>query len=189
MALEQRNHLLVCLILAAALQLDVEILFARSLSTARPLAGFAEDVAQASVRQAALPPQSGLCHFAKPDLTSHFFQSQNSHACLSLCRQEQQGVSIATYVWGSGLGEANKRQRCKSTHDCLRRPHSSFEPLSIQLKRAAVLQRMAAERVLSELQKNPEAWTRVDAILEKSHSQQAKFFALSVCPAVAANHC
>ncbi|KAK9798116.1 hypothetical protein WJX73_000475 [Symbiochloris irregularis] len=41
-------------------------------------------------------------------------------------------------------------------------------------------ERTAAERVLSELQKNPEAWTRVDAILEKSHSQQAKFFALSI---------
>ena len=44
----------------------------------------------------------------------------------------------------------------------------------------ALLQRVAAERVLSELQKNPEAWTRVDAILEKSQTQQAKFFALQV---------
>ena len=34
--------------------------------------------------------------------------------------------------------------------------------------------------MLRELQKHPEAWTRVDRILELSQSQQAKFIALQV---------
>lgn len=42
-------------------------------------------------------------------------------------------------------------------------------------------QRAAAEAVLRQLQQHPEAWTRVDAILEKSSSQQSKYFALQVC--------
>lgn len=41
-------------------------------------------------------------------------------------------------------------------------------------------QRAAAETVLRQLQQHPEAWTRVDAILEKSSSQQSKYFALQV---------
>lgn len=41
-------------------------------------------------------------------------------------------------------------------------------------------QRIASESVLRELQKHPEAWTRVDRILELSQSQQAKFIALQV---------
>lgn len=41
-----------------------------------------------------------------------------------------------------------------------------------------VHQRTAAESVLRKVQEQPEAWTRVDRILELSQSQQAKFFAL-----------
>ena len=44
----------------------------------------------------------------------------------------------------------------------------------------AELQRVAAEAVLKKLQEHPEAWTRVDAILEHSKSQQTKFFGLQV---------
>ena len=44
----------------------------------------------------------------------------------------------------------------------------------------ALWQRIASESVLRELQKHPEAWTRVDRILELSQSQQAKFIALQV---------
>lgn len=40
------------------------------------------------------------------------------------------------------------------------------------------LQRMAAENVLKAVQNHPEAWTRVDAILEHSKNQQTKFFGL-----------
>ena len=47
-------------------------------------------------------------------------------------------------------------------------------------------QRIASEGVLRELQKHPEAWTRVDRILELSQSQQAKFIALQVQHATAA---
>ena len=47
------------------------------------------------------------------------------------------------------------------------------------------MQRIASEGVLRELQKHPEAWTRVDRILELSQSQQAKFIALQVRHGVA----
>ena len=46
------------------------------------------------------------------------------------------------------------------------------------LRQSRLLQRKAAEDILRKLQAMPEAWTRVDSILEKSQSQQAKFFAL-----------
>jgi uncharacterized membrane protein YdjX (TVP38/TMEM64 family) len=49
-----------------------------------------------------------------------------------------------------------------------------------------VLQRTAAEQVLKTFQENPDAWTRVDTILEKGKTQQTKFFALQVIIAVAA---
>ena len=41
-------------------------------------------------------------------------------------------------------------------------------------------QRTAAEAVLKRLQEHSDAWTRVDAILERSKSQQTKFYALQV---------
>ena len=45
----------------------------------------------------------------------------------------------------------------------------------------AAPQRTAAESVLKQLQANPDAWQRVDTILETSTSQQSKFFAMQVC--------
>lgn len=42
------------------------------------------------------------------------------------------------------------------------------------------LQRKIAENVLKKLQESPDAWQRVDSILEQSQSQQSKFFALQV---------
>ena len=42
------------------------------------------------------------------------------------------------------------------------------------------MQRKASEDILRKLQAMPESWQRVDAILETSKSQQAKFFALQV---------
>lgn len=47
-----------------------------------------------------------------------------------------------------------------------------------------VSQRQASERVLQKLQEHPDAWTRVDSVLEHSKSQQAKFYALQVYCAV-----
>ena len=41
-------------------------------------------------------------------------------------------------------------------------------------------QRTSAESVLKQLQQNPDAWQRVDTILETSQSQQSKFFAMQV---------
>lgn len=45
-------------------------------------------------------------------------------------------------------------------------------------------ERMAAEAVLKAVQEHPEAWTRVDAILEHSKNQQTKFFGLQVLESV-----
>lgn len=42
------------------------------------------------------------------------------------------------------------------------------------------LQRGAAEQALKTFQEHPDAWTRVDAILEKAKTQQTKYFALQV---------
>jgi hypothetical protein len=39
---------------------------------------------------------------------------------------------------------------------------------------------VAAEQALKAFQEHPEAWTRVDSILEKAKTQQTKFFALQV---------
>ncbi|BDA47056.1 Exportin-1 [Coccomyxa sp. Obi] len=41
-------------------------------------------------------------------------------------------------------------------------------------------ERVAAEGILRKIQEHPDAWTRVDRILENSQSQQSKFFALQV---------
>ena len=38
----------------------------------------------------------------------------------------------------------------------------------------------AAQAVLAQLKEHPEAWTRVDAILEYSHSPQTKYYALQI---------
>jgi hypothetical protein len=43
------------------------------------------------------------------------------------------------------------------------------------------LQRVAAEQALKAFQEQPEAWTRVDSILDKATTQQTKYFALQVC--------
>jgi len=37
-----------------------------------------------------------------------------------------------------------------------------------------------AEAVLKKVQEHPDAWTRVDSILEKSGNQQTKFYGLQV---------
>jgi hypothetical protein len=50
---------------------------------------------------------------------------------------------------------------------------------------------MAAEAVLKKVQEHPDAWTRVDAILEHSKNPQTKFFGLQVragCPAGLGKH-
>lgn len=42
------------------------------------------------------------------------------------------------------------------------------------------MQRIAAEAVLKKIQGHPDAWTRVDAILEQTKNQQTKFFGLQI---------
>ena len=42
------------------------------------------------------------------------------------------------------------------------------------------LKRESAQKVLTEFQKRPEAWTKVDAILQKSQFSNTKFFALGI---------
>ena len=43
-----------------------------------------------------------------------------------------------------------------------------------------ILQRIQSEAVLKQLQEHPDAWTRVDAILEQTKNQQTKFYGLQV---------
>ncbi|KXZ44730.1 hypothetical protein GPECTOR_63g55 [Gonium pectorale] len=45
-------------------------------------------------------------------------------------------------------------------------------------------QRAAAEKLLLEFQEHPQAWTRVDTILETSQSQPTKYFALQILESV-----
>ena len=49
-----------------------------------------------------------------------------------------------------------------------------------ELSDIVFLQRASAEAVLKELQAQPDAWTKVDTILERSTTEQTKFFALQV---------
>lgn len=42
------------------------------------------------------------------------------------------------------------------------------------------MQRSSAEAILKELQAQPDAWTKVDTILERSTTEQTKFYALQV---------
>lgn len=42
------------------------------------------------------------------------------------------------------------------------------------------LEQRAAQQVLTQLKEHPDAWTRVDTILEFSQNQQTKFFALQI---------
>jgi hypothetical protein len=42
------------------------------------------------------------------------------------------------------------------------------------------LQQRAAQEVLTTLKEHPDAWTRVDTILEYSSNQQTKYFALQI---------
>lgn len=41
-------------------------------------------------------------------------------------------------------------------------------------------QQRAAQEVLTTLKEHPDAWTRVDTILEYSNNQQTKYFALQI---------
>ena len=43
-----------------------------------------------------------------------------------------------------------------------------------------VLQQRMAQEVLTTLKEHPDAWTRVDTILEYSQSQQTKYYALQI---------
>jgi len=43
-----------------------------------------------------------------------------------------------------------------------------------------MLQQRMAQEVLTTLKEHPDAWTRVDTILEYSQSQQTKYFALQI---------
>jgi exportin-1 len=45
-------------------------------------------------------------------------------------------------------------------------------------------QRTTAEKALKAYQDHPEAWSRVDSILEKAQTQQTKFFALQILESV-----
>lgn len=42
------------------------------------------------------------------------------------------------------------------------------------------LQQRIAQEVLTTLKEHPDAWTRVDAILEYSQNQQTKYYALQI---------
>lgn len=66
------------------------------------------------------------------------------------------------------------------------------QPLDIQLLDQVVAamhtstgtERKLAEKILNTLKEHPEAWTRVDSILEFSKSYQTKYFALQILEAL-----
>ncbi len=75
-------------------------------------------------------------------------------------------LAIAAHValrpaWQYDLGHTEWRVSFLDTYPC-----------------RSTLQRAAAEGVLKALQANPDAWQKVDSILETSTNQQTKFFAL-----------
>lgn len=43
-----------------------------------------------------------------------------------------------------------------------------------------IFQQRFAQEVLTSLKEHPDAWTRVDAILEFSNNQQTKYYALQI---------
>eukprot|EP00878_Enallax_costatus_P008164 GHUV01008537.1.p1 GENE.GHUV01008537.1~~GHUV01008537.1.p1 ORF type:complete len:557 (+),score=174.07 GHUV01008537.1:920-2590(+) len=67
------------------------------------------------------------------------------------------------------------------------------QPMNVELLETTVAvfygpgtpeQRGAAEKVLKAFQEHPEAWTRVDVILEKAKTQQTKYIALQILESV-----
>lgn len=59
-------------------------------------------------------------------------------------------------------------------------PTTAHSPLPFSLPR--LLQRAHADKVLVAFKEHPEAWTRVDAILETASNPNTKFIALQVRP-------
>jgi exportin-1 len=63
-------------------------------------------------------------------------------------------------------------------------PHAARTPLASRAAKPGAppppVQRKQAESILKAFQDNPEAWTRVDSILEHAKSEQTKFFGLQV---------
>lgn len=53
-----------------------------------------------------------------------------------------------------------------------------------RLPRPPPPQRASAEKLLKAYQDHPDAWSRVDGILEKASTQQTKFFALQILESV-----
>jgi len=52
--------------------------------------------------------------------------------------------------------------------------------ISFMLSSMELLQQRMAQEVLTTLKEHPDAWTRVDTILEYSQSQQTKYYALQI---------
>ena len=61
---------------------------------------------------------------------------------------------------------------------------SSFSHCHVLWYDIAELQRTQSEQVLKALQNHPDAWTRVDSILETTQNNQTKFYALSILESV-----
>lgn len=59
-------------------------------------------------------------------------------------------------------------------------PAATLTIITLYLHWHPTLQRGAADKVLTAFREHPEAWTRVDAILESASNAQAKFIALQV---------
>jgi exportin-1 len=102
--------------------------------------------------------------------------------------------STVNAFYGAGSNEEVRRRRSAAARRALParrrsarsllpapRTHSSC-PLTLRLLLPP--QRVAAEAVLKRVQEHPDAWTRVDAILEQSANAQTRFFALQILEAV-----
>ena len=95
--------------------------------------------------------------------------------CCRAAPQEAVAAEGCNTVDGQALQQRSQPLPCAPRHPTPPAAATRQLPAACSL-----LQRMAAEAVLKAVQEHPEAWTRVDAILEHSKNQQTKFFGLQV---------
>lgn len=78
------------------------------------------------------------------------------------------------------MGQGMTNRQAKGGEGALSRYLRKFWCVIQPLRCHRFMQRTAAEKLLLEFQEHPQAWTRVDTILEVSQNQPTKYFALQV---------
>ena len=109
----------------------------------------------------------------------------SSVLCLSWLRRRGKAPAVAAEKRIRLLREGRKETEGNNNEKAARRLRSrkrlfSFLNLNNNNTKKKTHQRAAAEAVLKAVQAHPDAWSRVDAVLEHSRNSQSKFFALQV---------